>query len=317
MGWETAHLTSIKHVAPQPKGEASTEAQDPPFRTPRPGGERGRGEGRKPNSATAPATAPGRSELVNGLRFYRTPAIPGPFARLPILSQWEVVRSLERRLPEVIAAERPDVLQAHSPALDGVAAIRSRTPPRAARGLRVPRLLGGCRGRPRHQQGRRTALPADQRARDLGLPPRRCRHLHLRRSALRHRCQGYPRIKGDCDSQRGGYRAFRLQSTPRCRTGRASSACRKRLSLGFLGSFYAYEGLTLAVQALPAILEAHPNVRLYARWWRTARSSAQRHDASARVIGQGPLHRAASHMTRSRAITAWSMFSSTRACRCV
>ena len=50
--------------------------------------------------------------------------------------------------------------------------------------------------------------------------------------------------------------------------------------LGFLGSFYAYEGLTLAVQALPAILEAHANARLL-------------------LVGGGPQEAALKDMTRA------------------
>ena len=49
---------------------------------------------------------------------------------------------------------RPDMLHAHSPVLDALAALRVARRREAAVGLRDPRLLGGCRGRQRHRDAR-------------------------------------------------------------------------------------------------------------------------------------------------------------------
>jgi len=85
LGWETVQLTSPKH---NQKG-------------------------------TPPAI-----EEVDGLTFYRSPDADGPMSRLPILGQWRVIQVLTCRLLEMAGQERPDVLHAHSPALNGVAAVR-------------------------------------------------------------------------------------------------------------------------------------------------------------------------------------------------
>jgi len=62
-------------------------------------------------------------EEVKSLRFHRTPASRGLLARLPILNQWAIVRGLRRRLREVAAETKPDLLHAHSPCLTALAAL--------------------------------------------------------------------------------------------------------------------------------------------------------------------------------------------------
>ena len=63
-------------------------------------------------------------EDVEGFRFFRTPKPRGWFTRLPILDPISIVNSLARRLDEVVEEVRPDILHAHSPALNGLAALR-------------------------------------------------------------------------------------------------------------------------------------------------------------------------------------------------
>ncbi len=88
-------------------------------------------------------------EDVDGLRFYRTTAPGGVASRLAILNQWQVINSLSRRIEEVAAIEKPDLLHAHSPALNGMAALR------AGQRLKLP-VVYECRafwedGGPRHR----------------------------------------------------------------------------------------------------------------------------------------------------------------------
>ena len=79
-----------------------------------------------------------RIEEVDGLRFYRSSAPEQLMYRAPILDQWGVVTSLEKRIIEVAEEEQPDILHAHSPALNGMAALR------AARELKLP-VVYECR----------------------------------------------------------------------------------------------------------------------------------------------------------------------------
>ena len=64
-------------------------------------------------------------EQVDGLAFYRCEESASLLARLPLIGQWSVIHTLTRRLIEVARQENPDVIHAHSPALNGVAAIRA------------------------------------------------------------------------------------------------------------------------------------------------------------------------------------------------
>ena len=220
MGWETAHLTSTKHIAP---GEAV--------------------------------------ERVDGLRFYRTPASEGVVGRLPMVNQWEVVRALERRLPEVIEEERPDLLHAHSPSLDGIAAVR------VGRRMGLP-VVYECRAfwedaaadhgtssewGPRYRLTRALETWVFRRADAVT-----CICEGLRADIL---ARGIPKEKVTVIPNAVNVERFNYGEAP-------DEALARELGLvgaktfGFLGSYYSYEGLTLAIRALPVILEQEPQSRL-------------------------------------------------------
>ncbi len=63
-------------------------------------------------------------ETVGGLEYLRTPGSRSVLARLPVLDQFDVIRSLERHVLALVDECRPDILQAHSPCLTGMAALR-------------------------------------------------------------------------------------------------------------------------------------------------------------------------------------------------
>ena len=63
-------------------------------------------------------------EQVDGLDFFRTALAGGPLARLPGFNQLAVIDVLEDRLLDVAREVKPDVLHAHSPALNAIAALR-------------------------------------------------------------------------------------------------------------------------------------------------------------------------------------------------
>ena len=63
-------------------------------------------------------------EEVDGLAFYRTEPASGALAKLPVLNQLAVIDALAARLLEVAQEVKPDLIHAHSPALNAVAALR-------------------------------------------------------------------------------------------------------------------------------------------------------------------------------------------------
>lgn len=201
------------------------------------------------------------AEEAAGLVFHRTPAPSGSLSRLPVLDYMAEMRATEARLLELARAERPDLIHAHSPALNGLPATRA---------------------------GRRLGIPVvyevrafwEDAAADLGrlkegdLRYRLTRaletHVLRRADAVTTLCQG----TRDDIVARGipaekvtiipnavdvsGFSTERLPVNPL----RAEFGLEGKAVLGFIGSFYSYEGLSLLVEALPAIVAAAPDVRL-------------------------------------------------------
>lgn len=200
-------------------------------------------------------------EDFDGLRFYRTSAASGMMANLPVVNQWGVVRGLEQRLPEVIAAERPDILHAHSPSLNGIAAIR------VGRRLGIP-VVYECRA------FWEDAAADHGTSAEWGLRYRLSRRLEtwtfFQANAVTCICEG---LRADIVSR--GIPESKVTVIPNgVDVSRFDIASERDLRLaaelglaeatvfGFLGSFYAYEGLDLAVRALPRIREKYPQAHL-------------------------------------------------------
>lgn len=199
-------------------------------------------------------------EEVAGLRFHRTEK-RSFLHRFPVLRQLGVIRDLRRKLRELVVELKPDILHAHSPALTGVAAVQ----------------VGREAGIPVVYEVRafwEDAAVDHGTSREGGLRYRLTRSLEnwvLRRAAaVTTICEG---LKSDIVSR--GLDAAKVTVIPnavdisrfRMLTER-DAALESELGLagkrvlGFVGSFYAYEGLPLLVEALPRILRDHPETRL-------------------------------------------------------
>jgi len=200
-------------------------------------------------------------ETVDGLHFYRTPPARGLVAKLPVLNQWAVVRGLARRLDEVIRRERPQILHAHSPSLNGLAALD------AGRKHGLP-VVYECRA------FWEDAAVDHGTSREGGLRYRLTRALESRvfrqADAVTTICEG---LKGDIVAR--GIPEEKVTVIPNAvdlsrftHTGKPDAELARKLGLkdkvvlGFLGSFYAYEGLSLLIEALPEILRAVPAARV-------------------------------------------------------
>jgi PEP-CTERM/exosortase A-associated glycosyltransferase len=200
-------------------------------------------------------------EEVDGLRFYRTTPGDSRLARLPVMDQLAVIRETGRRLDEVIRLERPNLIHAHSPALNGVAAIR------AGRRHGIPVVY--------EMRASWEDAAVDHGTTTEGSPRYRLsRGLEtwvLRRAdAVTTICAG---LRGDILAR--GIPATRVTVIPNAvdierfpLIERPDPELRARLGLddayvlGFLGSFYAYEGIDLLIDALPGILRDVPNARV-------------------------------------------------------
>ena len=200
-------------------------------------------------------------EEVDGFQFFRTRAKGGFLSRLPILNQLAIVRSLEKRIDQVIKEVKPDVLHAHSPALNGLAAVR------AGRRHEIP-VVYECRAfweDAAVDHGTSNAGGLRYRL-TKALETYVFRHV----GAVTTICEG---LRRDIASR--GIAANKVTVIPNAVDierftfgAEADVGLRENLGLvdktvlGFIGSFYAYEGLSLLLDALPQLLKRIPNLCL-------------------------------------------------------
>jgi len=203
----------------------------------------------------------GEEEVVDGFHFYRTSPANGLVARMPIVNQLAVVTGLEQRLDEVIRRERPQIIHAHSPSLNGMAALR------AGRKHGLP-VVYECRA------FWEDAAVDHGTSREGGLRYRLTRGMESRvfheADAVTTICEG---LKQDIVSR--GVMEEKVTVIPNAvdlerfsLSEAANGELARRLGLedklvlGFIGSFYAYEGLGLLIQAMAGILPKVPEARL-------------------------------------------------------
>ena len=203
----------------------------------------------------------GPEQDVDGLHFYRTQWKPQGLATRPLLGELALMRATTRRLAEVAAQVRPHLIHAHSPVLNALPALR------IGRRLGIPVVY-------EVRAFWEDAAVDHGTSRAGGLRYRATRALET--WALKHAdhvtaiCEG---LKADIVAR--GVPEERVTVIPNAvdieefRFGTpADEALERELGLagktviGFIGSFYAYEGLDLLVQALPRVLQARPEARL-------------------------------------------------------
>ncbi len=219
LGWETAHVTSIKHI--------SAQADE---------------------------------EVHENLKFYRTSGANKLLAKLPIINQLYVIRSLQKRLTEVIKREKPDIIHAHSPCLNGIAAIL------AAKKFSIPVVY-------EMRASWEDAAVEHGTTKEGSLRYKLTRALETfvfkRADGITTICNG---LKQDITSRSIGDKPIQVipNAVNADELGENSSVqedLRAKYNLGnsyiagFIGSFYAYEGLEYFVRALHAMQNSDLNVK--------------------------------------------------------
>lgn len=202
-----------------------------------------------------------REEDVDELHFYRTPQHAGMLSQIPGLNPVAVMQSLERRLREVIAIVKPDILHAHSPVLTALPALR----------------VGHALGLPVVYEVR--AFWEDAAA-DHGTAKEGSMRYRLTRAMETYAFNHVDAVTTICEGLRSdivarGISSDKVTVIPNAVDiekfsvgGAPDEALKAQLGLasarvlGFIGSFYAYEGLDLLLTALPRILDQAPDVRV-------------------------------------------------------
>ena len=199
-------------------------------------------------------------EDVDGLRFHRT----WPFTQkwnLPVLRELEQIRATEARLEQLAREIRPDILHAHSPVLNAIPAIR------VGRKLGIPVVYEvrafwedaavdhgtSSEGGLRYRATRALETWALKRAGHVFTICEGLRRDIVARGIAEDRVTVIPNAVDVTSFAPSGPPDAELKA----QLGMADSTV-----IGFIGSFYAYEGLDLLVAALPKMLAARPDIRL-------------------------------------------------------
>ena len=200
-------------------------------------------------------------EDVDGLRFYRTPVPEGAMAGLPILRELALMKRLEARLEEVAREVLPDIIHAHSPVLNALPAIK------VAKKLGIPVVYeirafwedaavdhgSTSEGSLRYRVTRALETRAI----------RQVDHVFTICEGLRADivARGIPAGKVTVVPNAVDVNSFHLASPPDTELQKSLGLTGKTV-IGFIGSFYAYEGLDLLLDALPALIAANPDIRV-------------------------------------------------------
>jgi glycogen synthase len=195
---------------------------------------------------------------ADGLRFYRTPA---PDAHAVIPHPLRLMQATERRLMELAKSLHPDLLHAHSPVLNAVPAVR------VGRRLGIPVVYeirafweDAAVDHGTTEEGS-LRYRLTQALETWAL--RRVDHVFTICEGLRRDIvgRGIPVDKVTVIPNAVDVDAFQLSGPPdpllRAELGLAGAQV-----LGFVGSFYAYEGLDLLMDAFPTLLARRPDLRL-------------------------------------------------------
>lgn len=205
------------------------------------------------------AASSGLEETVDGWHFYRTPA-PGA-AKLPVLAEHALMRATQRRLEQLARDLRPDIIHAHSPVLNAIPAQR------VGRALGIPVVYEvrafwedaavdhgtTTEGSLRYRATRALETRALRQAAHVFTICEGLRRDILARGIAADKVTVIPNAVDIQNFEPGGEPDAALK---------ASLGLDGATVLGFIGSFYAYEGLDLLLQALPQILTRRPDVRV-------------------------------------------------------
>ena len=206
--------------------------------------------------------APADSEVADGLIFLRTSHSPGWLSRVPAIGEYlDEMRSTARRIEHIARTERPDILHAHSPVLNALPTLR------VGRRLGIPVVyeVRACWEDAAVDHGSTTEGSLRYRA-TRALETRALRQA----DAVTVICDG---LRREFESR--GVPAGKITLVPNAVEVekftfgvKADPELRERLGMrdariiGFVGSFYGYEGLDLLLKAFALLRSRHQGLRV-------------------------------------------------------
>ena len=202
-----------------------------------------------------------QEEDIDGLVFLRTAPVQGALGQWPALGEWLLMQKLGRRLDAVARRLRPDVIHVHSPVLNALPALK------VGRRLGIPVVYeirafwedAAVDHGSTHEGSWRYRLTRALETHAI----HRAAHVFTICEGLRADivARGVPHNKVTVIANAVDVNAFALAQPPEPAL-RQQWGLNGRTVIGFIGSFYAYEGLDVLIAALPALLRARPDVCL-------------------------------------------------------
>lgn len=200
-------------------------------------------------------------EQVDGFEFYRTKPTQSFFSKIPLLGYISYINHLAKRIEEVFLKERPQIIQAHSPMFNALAAAK------VAKKYNVP-VTYEVR-----------ALWEDA-AVDTGKTKQGSLRYKLIKAIEQHAFNTVDRVSCICqglknDLELRGIPSSKLFVTPNAvdieqfkvitETDAALNQqyhLENKKVLAFIGTFFKYEGLAIAIKAMPEIVKARNDIHL-------------------------------------------------------
>lgn len=197
-------------------------------------------------------------EEIDNIRIYSTQQ--NNFGNTPFIKEVRLIKALQKRIEKVISKEKPDIIHAHSPSLNGISALRA---------------------------GRKYGVPVvyevrafwEDAAVDHGTFDRNSFKYKISRfietrllkrvDALFTICNG---LKNETISR--GIPGGKVTVIPNCVDTEFFSLqeydqkvadrynLKDKTVFGFIGSFYSYEGIVMLIDAYAKVLENRKNIRL-------------------------------------------------------
>jgi len=206
-----------------------------------------------------PSTKP--EESVDGLHFYRTAGGTGMMSNLPVGREVALMKALGERLDYVVKQVEPDFIHAHSPVLNALPALK------IGRKYGIPVVYEirafwedaavdhgtTTQGSLRYRATRNLETRAIQRA----------DHVFTICEGLRADivARGISPDKVTVIPNAVDIASFKMASAPEPAL-LAQLGLINATVIGFVGSFYAYEGLDLLLDALPKLLQVRPDIKV-------------------------------------------------------
>lgn len=197
-------------------------------------------------------------ETINGFSYYRTG--PCKVSSLPMVSELKLMHLLYKRILKVAEIEKPDLIHAHSPVLNAIPALR------AARKLQLPVVY-------------EIRAFWEDAAVDHGTYTEGSWKYNLTRYIETRVCRAVDHVFILCNGLKNdlitrgipaekitpvfnGINPEDLKPVPPDEGFTKEWGLEGKKAIGFVGSFYRYEGLDLLVEAFAEITKKHPDTVL-------------------------------------------------------